>query len=241
MSDENKIKKVANVDKSRSEKIKGRIKFLKRFGFKTFYFNLKYLPFREAIKLPFFLSKNVYLRNVSGRIVLDYPVKRGQIKIGFGDVGLFDDKVSRTIWDVSGTVVFKGKIDIGHGSKIIVGKDGCLTIGDNFRITAESSIIAYSKISIGKDCLFSWNIHVMDTDFHIIKDETGEVINAPKPIIIGDNVWICSECLILKGANIPNKCIIGANSFVNKPLDNAGSIYAGNPVKCIKTNCTWEY
>lgn len=212
---------------------------IKRFGLKTIYFNLKYFPFKQAIRLPVYLSNKVYLRKLSGKIVLDCPVERGLIKIGFGNVGIFDDKMSRTIWEVSGTVIFKGRANFGHGSKISVGEEGELIIGKDFDITAESSIIATSKISIGDNCLFSWNIQIMDTDFHDILDNTGAVINCSKPVNIGNNVWICSNCIVLKGSDIPDNCVVGAMSLVNRALEDAGCVYAGNPIRLVKKDITW--
>ncbi len=66
---------------------------------------------------------------------------------------------------INGIINFNGRRNIGHGSKISVGKDGILTFGQNFNITAESSIVCYNNISFGNNCLLSWDILIMDTDF----------------------------------------------------------------------------
>lgn len=213
---------------------------LRRLNLKTIYFNFKYLPFKQAIRIPILISNNVYLRQVSGSIKFECPIEPFLIQIGYGNVGIFDDKKSRSIWDVCGEVIFKGRAKIGHGSKICVGSTGTLEIGENFTITAESSIVAFCKIIFGKNCLLSWDILVMDTDFHKIKDELGSIINEPQPITIGNDVWVGCRCLILKGTDIPNGCVIGAGSLVNKLLKNEHSVYVGNPIKCSKENILWE-
>lgn len=215
------------------------LRFLLEINFKTIYFNFKYLPFRLAIKMPVLVSKRVFLLVTSGKLIFDCPIRTGLIHIGYGKVGIFDKKVSRSIWEVQGNVIFKGKCDIGHGSKISVGKLGTLILGENFAITAESTIIAFSKIQFGNNCLLSWDILVMDTDFHTIKDELGNIINNPRPIIVGDKVWIGCRCLILKGAIIPNNCVIGANSTITKVLEKNYCLYAGNPCKILKENISW--
>lgn len=207
---------------------------------KTIYFNFKYLSFKQAIKLPVLLSRKVYLKKTKGVIEINHPITFGMIKIGFGDVGIFDEKRSRTIWQLYGKVIFNGTANIGHGSKISVGKSGVLSLGNNFRITAESAIVSHLKIDFGTDCLLSWDTLVMDTDFHKIKNEFNEEINYPSPINIGNSVWIGSSNLILKGAIIPNNSIIGANSLVNKELKYEKSLYAGNPVVRLKENVSWE-
>ena len=216
------------------------IRFLLKLNYNTIYLNFKYFSVKEATKFPILVSSKVYLKAAAGQITIDAPIKAGMIKIGFGDVGIFDHKRSRSIWELNGSIVFKGKCSIGHGSKISVGKEGKLVLGDNFTISAESSIVAFSKIEFGSNCLLSWDVLVMDTDFHKIKDDTNAVINHPKPILIGDNVWIGCRSLILKGTEIPIGCIIGANSVVSKKLESSRSVYAGNPCKVVKENISWE-
>jgi acetyltransferase-like isoleucine patch superfamily enzyme len=79
----------------------------------------------------------------------------------------------------------------------------------------------------------------MDTDFHNVKDESGNIINKPTPIIIGDKVWIGCRCLVLKGAAIPNNSIIAAASLVNRVLEKDKCLYAGSPCKIVKENVIW--
>ena len=216
------------------------VQTLKYINLKTFYFNLKYFPFKQALKLPVLISKNVYLKEVSGKIHFDCPIRFGLIQIGYGNVGIFDKKMSRTIWDVSGDVTFCGNASIGHGSKIVVGPEGSLIFGENLKITAESSLVAFNKIQIGNNCLLSWDTLLMDTDFHKVKNDNSEIINSPKPIFIGDNVWIGCRSVILKGSVIPNNSIIAINSLVNKELLVGNCIYGGSPVRCLKENISWE-
>ena len=51
--------------------------------------------------------------------------------MGYGNVGIFDKKRSRGIWEVQGKVKFCGNAFLDHGSKISVGKNGVLTFGNN--------------------------------------------------------------------------------------------------------------
>ena len=213
---------------------------LKLSFIKTLYFNCKYLPLKQAVKLPVFISRSVYLRKVSGKLIFECPIKPALVRIGFEEVGIFDDRLSRCIWEVSGKVVFKGRADFKHGSKLSVGKTGTIIFGEDVRISSETSIIAYNKIQFGYDCRLAWSVLVMDTDFHKILDEHGKIINESQPIIFGDRVWVGCGSLVLKGARIPNNCIIGAQSLVNKELERENCLYAGNPVKCVKEKISWE-
>lgn len=224
--------------------LKSLMKRFMNFDLKTFIntiiFNFRYFPFKTAIKFPIFVSSNVYIQKSEGKIILDCPIKTGIVKIGFGNVDIFDKKRERTIWTVSGTVIFKGKARFGCGSRILVGDEGVLTIGKDFRITAKSSIIAFKNVEIGYNTLLSWDILILDTDFHKIMDKNGNLINKPKKILIGDNVWIGCRNLILKGSRIPNNSVIAAGSIVNNELKGEGKIFGGNPIKVLRNNVTWE-
>jgi acetyltransferase-like isoleucine patch superfamily enzyme len=232
------MKKITQALKKCKKGLRLLVKGLVKANFKTVYFNFKYLPFRQAIKIPIMVSSKVHLAHTGGQIILDCPIQTGMIQIGHGNVRIFDKKVSRSIWEVSGTVIFKGRATIGHGSKICV-MSGTLILGNNFTITAESAIVTANNIEFGNDCLLSWEILVMDTDFHKIKDKSEKILNPPTPIIIGNKVWIGCRCLILKGAVIPNNSVIGANSIVNKHLEKENAVYGGQTVRLLKEEITW--
>jgi transferase family hexapeptide repeat protein len=215
--------------------------FLREISFNTIYFNFKYFPFKQAIRLPVFVSRHVFLLDMKGTVIIDAPFRTRLIKIGYRGVGIFDHKRSRTIWQVSGTVVFKGKASVGHGSKISVGDNAKLIFGEMFVITAETSIIAYEKIiQFGNHCILSWDTLIMDTDFHKIFNEKNQQINPSKNVLIGNNVWIGCRCLILKGTIIPDNSIIAAGSLVNNSLDGEHKIFGGHPAKELARSVGWE-
>lgn len=206
---------------------------------KSLYFNIKYFPLKIALRLPILISNNVFLDNMGGKIILPKKRSLGMIKIGFKSVGIFDYKKSRSIWSVSGVVVFKGKANIGHGSKISVNDNGKLILGKKFVITAESSIVCSKAVTFGDNVVMSWQCLIMDTDFHKILKEHKQ-INLDKKIIIESNCWIGCRCLILKGSLLPSGSVLGANSLLTKKINFKNSLVAGNPAKIIKTNIEWH-
>lgn len=204
---------------------------------KTILFNLRYLPFKQAIRLPVFISHRVYLMDLSGAVKIS-DTRTGTIKIGFGQVGIFDQHRSRTIWQVSGTVEFKGRASIGHGSKLSV--SGNLSLGKNFCISAESTIIVKKSISIGDDVLISWDALIMDTDFHNIYNAAGEQTNPSMSIKIGNKVWVGCRTLILKGVHIADGSVLAAASTIVKSIETPNAIIGGNPAKVLKQDITWQ-
>lgn len=219
------------------------IKLVQRLTLKSIVFNFKYLPFKDAIKLPFIVSNKVVFLKLSGNIKILGPIKTGMIQIGhdYGEGALFDKKNNRSVWQVEGTIIFKGTARIGYGSKIYVSKNGVLELGDNFVITSLTTIMAQKRITFGDNCLVSWECLFMDTDFHKIKDENQNVINPNKSITIGNNVWFGCRNSILKGTKIASNSVIGANSVVSKDISNTPGVYVGNPITLTKEKVTWEY
>lgn len=159
------------------------------------------------------------------------------IHLGLGNVPVFDRFKSRTVWNNSGTVIFKGKASIGHGSKI--GCSGILTFGNNFQVTAESVIICDHEISFGDDVLLSWQIQIMDTDFH--KVYVNNILhNRNSAIKIGNHTWIGSRVILNKGVQLADDTIVAAGSVVTKSFFERGVIIGGVPAKIVRTNVIWE-
>lgn len=205
---------------------------------KTIFFNFRYFPFKTAIKFPVLIFHNVILMNTKGKLFLDFPLKETmRIRIGFGETAIFDKKRSKTIWNVNGTIVFKGSAIIGHGSKIDV--DGELILGDRFRIQAESTIIVKKKIIFGNNCLISWDCQFMDTDFHSIISHN-EIINPDTTINIGNNCWFGCRCLILKGTEIGNNSVVAAGTVLNKAINGNNHLIAGVPGMIVKSDISWK-
>ena len=228
---------------------------------KTLRFNFHYFPFKTAVKLPVVVSHRTYLRELHGRVDLPEKVETAMIKIGFGDVGHYDRKRSRGIWQVSGTVSFGGKASIGHGSKLSVRGD--LKLGADFNMTAESTIVCAKEIRFGDDCLLAWDILVMDTDEHPLynRHETSrretrdsshvpcpdsnktenERINPDKPIIVGNHVWVGCKCVLLKGAEVPDNTVVAAGTLLTSTFTGEHQVIGGNPPSILKHDVRWEH
>lgn len=96
-----------------------------------------------------------------------------------------------------------------------------------------------TNITIGEDCLFA-TVRFRPSDSHkIIGVATGERINPPADIVIGDHVWLAEDVLVLKGVTIGSGSIVGARSMVTRDLPS-NVLAAGSPAKVIREGVRWE-
>lgn len=121
---------------------------------------------------------------------------------------------------------------------------GCeAVIGDN--TTFEDSHIAVtepnSKIIIGKDCMFAYDIDLRTGDSHSIIDSvTHERVNYAQNITIGNHVWVASHVSILKGVHIADNSVIATRAVVTKSFMDNNILIGGMPAKKIKENIDWN-
>jgi acetyltransferase-like isoleucine patch superfamily enzyme len=110
-----------------------------------------------------------------------------------------------------------------------------IVIGNNVGISG-GAFCATTSIRIGNNSLLGANVTIADSDFHPInpdKRRSGSNDVATAAITIGDNVFIGTGCIILKGVTIGDDSVIGAGSVVTRDIP-AGVIAAGNPCIVIR-------
>lgn len=123
------------------------------------------------------------------------------------------------------------------------GNDIEIEIGDANTFTMICHLNAQedkSKITIGNDCMFSNNIIIRTSDSHPIYDKnTRSRINPADPVTIGDHIWVAPNTKIMKGAKIPNGCIIGSDTTVSKEFKEENSLIVGRPARIVRENIEW--
>lgn len=167
-------------------------------------------------------------------------MRKGVVSIGFtkGE-GTLDEKYVRSVLEINGKIIVEGRISLGAGSRICVG--GILEVC-SMHNSSRMHLICLDHIYIGKNVDVGWNATIMDSDMHpCIRIETSYITKPEKPVTIGDNVWIGTDCIILKGSVIPSGCIVGAKSVVNRVFKDRNTVIAGNPAIVTKTKITRYY
>lgn len=203
-------------------------------------FNFKYLPYKQAVRLPFFLYKPKF-RHLGGKIILDTPnVRTGMIRMGHLTIGIYRN--DGIIWDSTGTVVFKGKAIIGSGSAINLTPTGLLIFGNRFISNANTKIVCYNRIEFGYSVNLGWEVSVIDNDFHALKNVvTGKKMNPSAPIFLDDYTWIGHHCLITKGTRTPKRLIASAGTkLAGKYKCGENTIISGNPSQVVMEDCYYR-
>ena len=105
------------------------------------------------------------------------------------------------------------------------GKGSRITIGDNCRLNGVY-VHAQKIITIGNNCVMASGVNIIDSNGHETNSlDRTKGRDIPKEIVIGNNVWIGLNSIILKGSIIGDNTIIAAGSVV-KGVVPANSIYS---------------
>lgn len=113
-----------------------------------------------------------------------------------------------------------------------------LIIGDDVGISG-SSICAAKRVIIGAKTMVGANVTIADTDFHPLFSENRRYNKELSKIrvtdvIVGENVFIGANSIILKGVSIGRNSVIGAGSVVTRNIPE-NVIAAGNPCRVIRS------
>jgi acetyltransferase-like isoleucine patch superfamily enzyme len=118
--------------------------------------------------------------------------------------------------------------------------EALIQIGNNVFFNDNSYVTAAFGIQIGDNCLIGSNVLISDNSH-------GASVLTPAPrsmeplvgrgrIVVGENVWICNNCVITSGITIGSNSILAANSVVVRDVPS-GSIVGGVPARIIKLLC----
>jgi acetyltransferase-like isoleucine patch superfamily enzyme len=126
------------------------------------------------------------------------------------------------------------KVAFGPNVKIFVPRSGKLVIGDGCVFTSDSYISAYESVHIGNNTMVAEYVSIRDADHKHSQEGVSVKFQGmePKPIWIGDGVWIASRVAVLKGAIIESWAVIGANAVVNSRIPQ-DSVAVGVPARVV--------
>lgn len=213
-----------------------------RYLLHSIYFNLHYLPFKQAIRLPILFYKPHFL-SMKGKIVLDCDcIRTGMVRLGFRTCSVYPN-TGLTWENLGGTIVFQGRCVIGNDSFLSFGAKTNVVFGDDFRNISALKLISYRGIKFGKKTSMGWGSLIMDTNFHPLYDMTRKVYKKASGIIeIGDYNWFGAQCKIMHSVRTPERCIFGMNTVVTRNcVMKSFCVMGGEPVRILTENVMRDY
>jgi len=156
-------------------------------------------------------------------------------RVFLGESGLFD---------VGGSA---DKITIGSDSHIarsvtIRTQLGEVAIGEKVNIGANSFIYGYGDIEIGDNTLIANQVEIIGGD-HTFDDVTRPMRfqgRSSSRIVIGEDVWIGTQAIIVGGVTIGKGAVIGAGAVVNRDIEEY-AVAVGVPARVVRSRKSSEY
>ena len=149
-------------------------------------------------------------------------------------------------WPVQGNVLEsfrEGRLEVGEHSLLephvwlTTGDSGRIRIGAGTFLNIAVMVAAVELVEIGDHCMFANGCFVTDANHRFDDPEkpvTWQGFSTKGPTRIGANVWCGANVVITSGVTVGERCVIGANSVVNRDLPPY-SIAAGAPAKVLET------
>ena len=135
--------------------------------------------------------------------------------------------------DSADTAYLNGPIHFDFGKNI--------HLGEHFYANSNLTILDCAPVYIGDYVLFGPNVSILTPMHPLLKEERRQIIKDgidfelqyTKPVRIENDVWICSNVVVLPGVTIHEGAVIGAGSVVTHDIP-ANVLAAGNPCKVIR-------
>ena len=127
-----------------------------------------------------------------------------------------------------------------HCEMYIGGSNNTIVIGERCYLNHVVFCMEGDGNTIGDNCMFSSDVYMRTGDSHsVLRKGTRERMNPSKSIRIGRHVWIGTKVTVLKGAQVPQDCIVGAGSLLTHAFEHPNCVIAGVPAKEVKQDVDW--
>ena len=112
-------------------------------------------------------------------------------------------------------------------------------IGEGTEIGDRTIFNVSQRVEVGARCSISWDCDICDSDFHQVILADGRQPPVSEPVLIEDDVWMGSHCLVFKGVTIGHHSVIAAGSVVRRDVPPY-SLMAGNPARPVGRISGWQ-
>ena len=162
----------------------------------------------------------------------------GALRIGLGSFGLTSRADTSVVRVREGASLHcEGVVSLQRGVRVVV-DGGRLTLGHATNVNGLGTrLLCLQEVSIGAHCTLSWDVQVLDHDFHAL---TVDGVEQPSvaPVRIGDRVWIGTRAVVLKGVTVGDGAVIAAGAVVHDDVP-PGAVVAGVPARVVGRADSW--
>ena len=105
-----------------------------------------------------------------------------------------------------------------------------LIVGEHSAITNRHLLDCTNSVTIGRFTTFAgFHSQIMTHSIDIEQNR-----QSSKPVRVGDYCFVGTNCVLLGGSALPDFCILGAKSLLNKSFTDTCQLYGGVPARPIK-------
>lgn len=108
-----------------------------------------------------------------------------------------------------------------------------IRIGNNFTGNFNLTILDEADVTIGDNVFIGPNVSLCTVIHSLIPHERMNGIMCARPIVVGNDVWIAANVVILPGVTVGDGAVIGAGSVVTKDVPPF-TLVVGNPARVVK-------
>ena len=196
---------------------------------KSFIYKIEFLRSIQILKFLYYnffclgiqRDSNVFLLPYRGSVIEIHRTAKIIIRGGNLELGVNRLKGSKAETYLKMEKYAKWNIENGchmvYGSTIEI-SEGAFLEGSPLFINSGSIIKVGRKIRIGEDVWIGRNCCIYDSDFHSILNKDNSLHNPPKPVIIGDHVWLTNNIMVLKGVIIKGNNVINPFTVIRKDV-----------------------
>lgn len=206
---------------------------------KSLYFNFRYLPFRQAVYMPVWITTNFRIHGLKrGQLILHQPYRKSVFLGDCGSPGLQEMK-GCIYMSKDSKLIFQGFTVISQGTVFRLDKDAKIELGDKFYCNKNCFFRSSDIIKFGNHCAVGWNVQINTNDGHEVYYDDKICVNHGN-IIIGENVWLTSNSIVCKNTSIADGCILAQGAVLTKKITDKNSLIGGVPAKVIKKGVRWQ-
>ncbi|MFD5742241.1 sugar O-acetyltransferase [Streptomyces massasporeus] len=133
--------------------------------------------------------------------------------------------LSELLGAVGEGVDLRPPVYVDYGSNISIGARTFV----NYNLTA----LDVAPITIGEDCQIGPNVQLLTPTHPVEPEPRRDKLEAARPIVIGDNVWLGGGVIVCPGVTIGDNAVVGAGAVVTRDVP-ADVVAVGNPARPVR-------